>query len=1141
MTSIGLNISGGEWGGTGGTHNIQYHYPTFAELQFYADKGVDFIRLPIRWERVQDALGGPLDLAGDIALIKQVLSDAAALGMDVIIDVHNYGRYNDIAIGAPGGPTIAQFADFWKQMAIQFKDFTSLVGYDLMNEPHDMPGPGVWKAAAQAATDAIRTVDMNNVIYIEGDGWSSAHTWLNNNSDLIINDPANRIIYQAHGYYDHYNEGMYRYSYEGEGAYPTIGVDRLKPFVEWLQANGLKGMIGEFGIPSNDPRWIEVQKNALDYMIANGLEATAWAGGAWFDPSYVVYTAKPGEPDSAYMDLMEQYFNDYKDPFGATTPPPSSTAPSVVVTDVTSSEAGGAMIFTLTRSGDLSKTSSVNYATANGTASAGLDYTAASGTVTFAPGQATATVSVQIINDTLVESPETLMLNLSGGTNITISDGQAVGTINSDDVSTTPTPPPGYPSSPTIVGSDGRDEINADWSREDYVDAKGGDDIITGVWSRDYIDGGTGNDTISYHWSGWVVDVDLLRATQQSGDADGDVLVNIENITGSNHNDILGGDDRANIINGLGGQDVLSGRGGSDKFVFNSAADANNDVITDYTSADLLDFSAFNPKFLSITNDGVRTRIVGDSNADGVGDFAVVLNGVHTSVNGVAIGSAPPPPPPPPPPTVAVNDVTAEEGAGAVTFTVTRSGSLTNPSTVNFATANGTATAGSDYTALTGTISFAAGEATKTISIALINDTLVESPETFTVNLSGGTNVTIADAQGVGTINSDDLTPPPPAAPSISVSDVTVNEADGQMVFTLARSGDLTLTSSVNYATANGTAIAGSDYTANTGSVIFAAGQASATVRVQILDDTLVESAETLFLNLTAGTNATIADAQGVGTINSDDVAPPPPPPPPVAPSISVSDLTVNEADGQMVFTLARAGDLTLSSSVNYATANGTATAGSDYAALNGSVSFAAGQATATVRVQIVDDTLVENPETLFLNLTAGTNATIADGQGVGTINSNDVAPPPPPGTITGTDAGETINGTSGNDIIDGLGGADVINGGGGADRLTGGAGSDRFVFDSVANANGDIVVDFTAGVDKLDLRAIDADAGRKGSQKFTWIDDAEFKVGQAGQLREYDLNGRHFIAGDTNGDGIADFTVEVLNVSNLTPSDFLF
>ena len=293
MATIGINIAGGEFGGTAGTHNYQYHYPTFTELKYYADKGVDFVRLPIKWERVQDALDGPLDLSGDIALIKQVLVNAASLGMDVIIDVHNYGRYNGVAIGAVGGPTTAQFADFWKKMAVEFKDYPALVGYDLMNEPHGMPAAGVWKAAAQAATDAIRTVDIDNVIYIEGEGWSGAHSWMKYNSDLIINDPANKIVYQAHQYFDDNNSGTYDETYEGENAYAMVGVDRLKGFVEWLKTNNLKGMIGETGVPSNDPRWLEVMKNSLDYMKANDLDVTLWGGGTWWPTTYSMYMGKP--------------------------------------------------------------------------------------------------------------------------------------------------------------------------------------------------------------------------------------------------------------------------------------------------------------------------------------------------------------------------------------------------------------------------------------------------------------------------------------------------------------------------------------------------------------------------------------------------------------------------------------------------------------------------------------------------------------------------------------------------------------------------------------------------------------------------------------------------------------------------------
>jgi aryl-phospho-beta-D-glucosidase BglC (GH1 family) len=213
---------------------------------------------------VQDALGGPLDLSGDLARIKQVLVDAAALGMDVILDCHNYGRFQGIALGAAGGPTAGQFADFWKKMAFELKDYPALTGYDLMNEPHHMPTATIWKESAQAATNAIREVDMSNTVIVEGDNWAGAHSWLNSNANLIINDPANNIVYQAHQYFDNMNSGVYNETYEGEGAYPMVGVDRLKPFVEWLKTNNLKGMIGEIGAPSNDPRWIEVMKNSLD-------------------------------------------------------------------------------------------------------------------------------------------------------------------------------------------------------------------------------------------------------------------------------------------------------------------------------------------------------------------------------------------------------------------------------------------------------------------------------------------------------------------------------------------------------------------------------------------------------------------------------------------------------------------------------------------------------------------------------------------------------------------------------------------------------------------------------------------------------------------------------------------------------------
>ena len=113
------------------------------------------------------------------------------------------------------------------------------------------------------------------------------------------------------------------------------------------------------------------------------------------------------------------------------------------------------------------------------------------------------------------------------------------------------------------------------------------------------------------------------------------------------------------------------------------------------------------------------------------------------------------------------------------------------------------------------------------------------------------------------------------------------------------------------------------------------------------------------------------------------------------------------------------------------------------------------------------------------------------------------------------------------------------MNGRGGADRLSGGGGSDRFVFDTVANARGDMVSDFAVGADKLDLRSIDANVFLRNDQKFTWLDTGAF-TGKAGQLREFTVDGKLFVSGDTNGDRIADFTIEVAGTGNLSAGDFL-
>lgn len=214
-----------------------------------------------------------------------------------------------------------------------------------------------------------------------------------------------------------------------------------------------------------------------------------------------------------------------------------------------------------------------------------------------------------------------------------------------------------------------------------------------------------------------------------------------------------------------------------------------------------------------------------------------------------------------------VNDATAAEG-GALVFTVSRAGSTSAALTINYATSNGSALAGSDYTPASGTLSFAAGESSKTVSIATLDDISVEAAETLTLTLSGASGgATISDAQGTGTINDNDNAP---VGVSFKINDPVATEG-GSLVFTVTKTGSAGTTLSVNYATANGTA-SSSDYTAKSGTLTFLASETTKTISVPTTNNLLVEPEETVVVNLSAATSpATISDSQGVGTIVDDD------------------------------------------------------------------------------------------------------------------------------------------------------------------------------------------------------------------------------------------------------------------------------
>ena len=379
---------------------------------------------------------------------------------------------------------------------------------------------------------------------------------------------------------------------------------------------------------------------------------------------------------------------------------------------------------------------------------------------------------------------------------------------------------------------------------------------------------------------------------------------------------------------------------------------------------------------------------------------------------------------PPVLPALSVGDASLVEGNSGtkqMVFTVSLSQAATGPVTVNYATANGTATAGQDYVAKSGTITFAAGETQKTVSVTINGDKVAELNESLALNLSSPSGATLADGAAVGTILTDDV-----IVPRITIADATVKEGDSgtrNLAFTVSLSEATSGPVTVTYATANGTAKAGEDYIAQTGTLTFAAGETSKVINVAVMGDTVIEGNETLKINLATPAGGKIADGGAIGTIVNDDAR------------ISVADATVTEGNNgtsSLAFTVTLSAAASGPVTVDYATSNGSAKAGLDYTAQTGTLTFAAGETSKVINVQVTGDTAIEANETLKLTLSAPTGATIKDGGAIGTIVNDDSATPSQP-TLSISDA-SVIEGnpgsgaapgwlsTSGNQIVDSSG-----------------------------------------------------------------------------------------------------------------------
>ncbi|MCW1956995.1 MAG: cellulase family glycosylhydrolase [Mycobacterium sp.] len=396
----------------------------------------------------------------------------------------------------------------------------------------------------------------------------------------------------------------------------------------------------------------------------------------------------------------------------------------------------------------------------------------------------------------------------------------------------------------------------------------------------------------------------------------------------------------------------------------------------------------------------------------------------NLKINGVAVGTSTPPITP----SISIADVTVAEGNSGTanaSFAVSLSKAATTPITVGYATANGTAKAGADYTAATGTVTFAPGVTTQTIAVKVTGDTVVEPAETFTVTLSNPTGATLARTTATATISNDDIATPPPSSGNTVAYSVVNDWGTGHTANMTLTAGSSKLSNwTVEFDTpATITSIWNGRITSHTGTH-YVVSNMSYNGAVAAGRSTTFGYQATPGAVGSAPTNIKV-NGVAIGTST-----------PPTAPAISIADQSVTEGNGEhshFIFTVTMDKASTTPVSVGYATSNGTATAGTDYVAGAGTLTFGAGVTSQTVHVDVIGDTAVEPSETFKVTLSNASGATLARALATGTIVNDDTTTTPPatPGlSISDASATEPGSGgmapgylhTSGNQIVDAQG-----------------------------------------------------------------------------------------------------------------------
>ncbi|TAN71110.1 MAG: hypothetical protein EPN17_02870 [Methylobacter sp.] len=424
-----------------------------------------------------------------------------------------------------------------------------------------------------------------------------------------------------------------------------------------------------------------------------------------------------------------------------------------------------------------------------------------------------------------------------------------------------------------LSGSDGQDTLVGGVGADTLIGGSGIDSLVGGADDDIYVIGSTNDKVVETAGGG---DVDEIQST-----VDFSLPNNVEVLTLTGLADVRGaGNGQDNIIDGNGGANNLSGDAGDDTLFGNEgndmlSGDAGDDQLDGGAGDDTVTYSGaivgYQITFDSEGNSWIVEDIDDSDGNDGI-DTLVDIEHAEFADQVKDLGQSTPTQP-----TLSIDNVTKAEGNGvgdtSFDFTVSLSAPSSTPVTVNYAVLAGTATAGTDFTATSGVLTFAANETTQKVSVAVNADSAVEADETFTVQLSKPAGATLDKDVGTATIRNDDQTQ---VLPVVSIADIQLpegNDGSTSAVLTVTLSAKSTETVTVDWSTADDSANAGSDYTAKTGTVSIAPGVTSGVIKIPVSGDTDVEADETFTVNLSTPQNATVSDAgsKATVTISNDD------------------------------------------------------------------------------------------------------------------------------------------------------------------------------------------------------------------------------------------------------------------------------